>query len=109
MSLSQITASRGNHGGPDLWVSVVLVEAELMASQDLQGERPAGWDGHRAGITLARDPFPNLAVFPWTQECGRFPIRVRKRWERSRMTRSTRIWEIPVKTGEHHPQKLSES
>src|SRR4051794_17123664 len=38
----------------------------------------------------------DLAVFPWIHECGRCPMRVQERRTRSRRTRSTLIWEIPV-------------
>src|SRR5688500_10387967 len=47
---------------------------------------------------------PNLAVFPWTQECGRCPMSVQERWARSRTTRSTLIWGIPVKRLSHKPR-----
>ncbi len=51
-----------------------------------------GASGRASGLPTA----PNLVVFPWTWECGGCPMRVQESRARSRATRSTLIWEIPV-------------
>ena len=46
---------------------------------------------------------PQTRRFPWTRGCVRCPMRVQERRARSRTSRSTLIWEIPVKS---RPQRF---
>ena len=56
------------------------------------GRADEGPSGRRTGIRLADRS--DLAVFPWTRECGTCPMRVQESRARSRTTRSRLIREI---------------
>jgi hypothetical protein len=79
---------------------------------DVKGEPPLGpqLDAQRAvGVSGRASDFAdrsNLAVFSWTRGCGRCPMRAQESPARSRTTRSTLIWEIPVNKKLERSQKL---
>lgn len=79
----RVTSSRGAWDG-------------LPCGEDRWRRDEPNWVVGTPGRALTLPTAPNLAVFPWTLERGRCPMRVQESWARSRRTKSTLIWEIPV-------------
>jgi hypothetical protein len=61
-----------------------------------EGRAEGGRQSVRTGIRLADRS--DRAVFLWTRQCGRCPMRLQESRARSRTTGSALIWEIPVNT-----------